>query len=34
VASECDTIPYEILTALGNRYARIYVDSARSSQNA
>ncbi|WP_280994267.1 alanine racemase [Ochrobactrum sp. 19YEA23] len=34
VASQCDTIPYEILTALGNRYARFYVDSARSSQNA
>ncbi|MBQ0708982.1 MULTISPECIES: alanine racemase [unclassified Ochrobactrum] len=27
VARDCDTIPYEILTALGNRYARVYVDS-------
>lgn len=27
VARECDTIPYEILTALGDRYARYYVDS-------
>jgi len=26
VARDCDTIPYEILTALGNRYARTYVD--------
>ncbi|MBN9044367.1 MAG: alanine racemase [Rhizobiales bacterium] len=26
VARDCDTIPYEILTALGHRYARIYVD--------
>lgn len=26
VARDCDTIPYEILTALGDRYARIYVD--------
>ncbi|CAB4327143.1 MULTISPECIES: alanine racemase [unclassified Brucella] len=25
VARDCDTIPYEILTALGNRYARVYV---------
>ena len=28
VARDCDTIPYEILTALGNRYARVYVDSS------
>ncbi|WP_139976939.1 alanine racemase [Ochrobactrum sp. CGA5] len=27
VARDCDTIPYEILTALGNRYARVYVES-------
>ncbi len=26
VARDCDTIPYEILTALGNRYARVYVE--------
>lgn len=26
VARDCDTIPYEILTALGRRYQRIYVD--------
>jgi len=30
VARDCDTIPYEILTALGNRYARVYVDSGTS----
>lgn len=29
VARDCDTIPYEILTALGNRYARTYVDQAQ-----
>ncbi|MGU3575869.1 alanine racemase [Brucellaceae bacterium C25G] len=26
VARDCDTIPYEILTALGHRYSRRYVD--------
>lgn len=26
VARDCDTIPYEILTSLGHRYARVYVD--------
>lgn len=26
VANDCDTIPYEILTSLGQRYARTYVD--------
>ncbi len=30
VARDCDTIPYEILTALGNRYARVYVESGTS----
>ncbi|KAB2704014.1 MULTISPECIES: alanine racemase [Brucella] len=30
VARDCDTIPYEILTALGNRYARVYVESGAS----
>lgn len=33
VARDCDTIPYEILTALGDRYARIYVDSAAGNQS-
>ncbi len=33
VARDCDTIPYEILTALGNRYARVYVDPAQPEQN-
>lgn len=33
VARDCDTIPYEILTALGNRYARAYIDPAQSQQN-
>lgn len=28
VARDCDTIPYEILTALGHRYARFYIDSS------
>lgn len=26
LARDCDTIPYEILTALGQRYQRIYID--------
>lgn len=30
VARDCDTIPYEILTALGDRYARVYMDSGAS----
>ena len=34
VARDCDTIPYEILTALGNRYARVYVDGSVSEQQA
>ncbi|WP_113463292.1 alanine racemase [Brucella intermedia] len=34
VARDCDTIPYEILTALGNRYARVYVESGASDTKA
>ncbi|KAB2733555.1 alanine racemase [Brucella intermedia] len=34
VACDCDTIPYEILTALGNRYARVYVESGASDTKA
>lgn len=32
VARDCNTIPYEILTALGDRYARIYCDNAAEAQ--
>lgn len=34
VARDCDTIPYEILTALGNRYARVYVDNRSGDKKA
>ncbi|PWL17280.1 alanine racemase [Falsochrobactrum shanghaiense] len=34
VARDCDTIPYEILTSLGNRYARVYIDSSSASQQS
>jgi alanine racemase len=34
VARDCDTIPYEILTSLGHRYARVYVDGAASETKA
>ncbi len=34
VARDCDTIPYEILTALGHRYSRVYVDSGVDSTKA
>ncbi|PJR94104.1 alanine racemase [Ochrobactrum sp. 695/2009] len=34
VARDSDTIPYEILTALGNRYARVYVESGASDTKA
>jgi len=34
VARDCDTIPYEILTSLGDRYARIYVDGQTSKAQA
>lgn len=34
VAADADTIPYEILTSLGSRYSRIYIDSdAREASN-
>lgn len=34
VAHDCDTIPYEILTSLGHRYARVYVDSLAAKKQA
>lgn len=34
VARECDTIPYEILTALGDRYARVYTDDSAERQQS
>lgn len=34
VARDCDTIPYEILTSLGHRYARVYVDSLAADKQA
>lgn len=34
VAHDCDTIPYEILTSLGDRYARVYVDGQPSKTQA
>lgn len=32
VANDCETIPYEILTSLGHRYARIYTDASASAK--
>lgn len=34
VARDCDTIPYEILTSLGHRYTRVYVDSLAADKQA